>query len=284
MAISADFIHSWNRRQLITFDLNPGLRVDTSRTGLINYTDLNGIASQLSIPAFRNQVLTRTNDGSSQFDGVNFSLEKRYSHHWAGRISYATGYARGNAEADQTHNNNYQLLGDPRLDLNYGPLNADRRHNFVLNGRLEVPRTGGLTVSGIFRYMTGIPLTLINSAVDADRNGLLFDRVPAGNYCGVGVNGFCTDFDGRRNGGRGPTFKQSDLKFAYRLRPSKGMTVDANVELFNLANTANFQTPGAVQNGGYITDQRLTDFMTLTALNGGNGQPRALQFSLRFGF
>jgi carboxypeptidase family protein len=284
MAITADFIHSWNRKQLITFDLDPGLRVDTSRTGRINYTDLNGIAGQLGISPFVNQVLTRTNDGSSQFDGLNFSLEKRYSHHWAGRISYATGYARGNAEADQTHQNNYQLLGDPRLDMNYGPLNADRQHNFVVNGRYEIPRTGGLTVSGIFRYMTGIPLTLINSAVDADRNGLLFDRLAAGHYCGAGVNAFCTDFDGRRNGGRGPTFKQGDLKFAYRLRPLKANTVDVNVELFNLANTANFQTPGAVQNGGYVTDQRLSDFMTLTALNGGNGQPRALQFSLRFGF
>jgi hypothetical protein len=284
MAITADFIHSWNRNQLITFDLNPGLRVDASRTGRINYTDLNGIAGQLGISPFVNQLLTRTNDGSSQFDGVNFSLEKRYSHHWAGRISYATGYARGNAEADQTHQNNYQVLGDPRLDMNYGPLNADRKHNVVFNGRYEIPRTGGLTVSGIFRYMTGLPITLINSAVDADRNGLLFDRLPAGHYCGVGVNAYCADFDGRRNGARGPSFRQADLKFAYRLRPLRDNTVDVNVELFNLANTANFQTPGAVQNGGWVTDQRLTDFMTLTALNGGNGQPRALQFSVRFGF
>jgi hypothetical protein len=285
MAITTDFIHSWNRNQLVTFDLDPGLRVNTSRTGPINYTDLNGIAGQLGISPFVNQVLTRTNQGSSQFDGLNFSLEKRYSHHWAGRISYATGYARGNAEADQTHQNMYQLLGDPLLDMNYGPLNADRQHNFVVNGRLEIPRTGGLTVSGIFRYMTGTPLTLINSAVDSDRNGLLFDRVPAGHYCGVGVNAFCADFDGRRNGARGPTFKQSDLKFAYRLRPLKDNTVDVNVELFNLFNTANFSNPGAgAANFGSITDQRLSDFMVLTALNGGNGQPRALQFSVRFGF
>jgi len=284
MAVTADFIHSWNRNQLITFDLNPGLRVDTSRTGRINYTDLNGIAGQLGISPFVNQLLTRTNDGSSQFDGLNFSLEKRYSHHWAGRISYATGYARGNAEADQTHQNNYQFLGDPRLDMNYGPLNADRKHNFVINGRYEVPRTGGLTISGIFRYMTGLPITLINSAVDADRNGLLFDRLAAGHYCGAGVNAFCSDFDGGRNGARGPSFKQADLKFAYRLKPLRQDTIDINVELFNLANTANFQTPGSVQNGGWVTDQRLTDFMTLTALNGGNGQPRAMQFSVRFGF
>jgi hypothetical protein len=32
------------------------------------------------------------------------------------------------------------------------------------------------------------------------------------------------------------------------------------------------------------SDQRLSDFLVLTALRGGNGQPRAAQFSVRFGF
>src|SRR5205823_6754762 len=133
---------------LITFDLNPGLRADTTRSGRITYTDLDGIAAQLGLTPFANQVLTRTNAGSSQFDGVNFSLEKRYSHNWAARISYALGYARGNSEADQTNQNNYQLGAAPRLDMNFGPLNADRRQNFVLSGRVDVPRTHGPTIRG----------------------------------------------------------------------------------------------------------------------------------------
>jgi hypothetical protein len=276
MALTVDFIHSWNRDQLITYDENPGLRVDTSRTGRINYTDTNRLAQSLGLSAFGNQVLTRTNAGSSQFDGVNFSLEKRFSHNWAARVSYATGYARGNSEADQTNVDNYQLGADPRLDLNFGPLNADRRNNIVVNGRVEIPKTGGLTLSGVTRFMTGTPMSLINSAVDADRNGLLFDLIPAGSYCGTGVNAFCTDNQGGRNGARGPTFKQTDLKFAYRLRPRKDNTIDLTLELFNIFNNANFANPTA--------DQRLSDFLTLSALSGGNGQPRAMQFAVRFGF
>jgi Carboxypeptidase regulatory-like domain len=275
MAATVDYIHSWNRDQLITFDLNPGLRADTTRSGRITYTDLTGMAAKLAISPFANQVLTRTNAGSSQFDGVNFSLEKRYSHNWAARVSYALGYARGNSEADQTNQNNYQLLGDPRLDLNFGPLNADRRQNLVISGRVEIPGTHGLSVSGASRYMTGTPMNMINSAVDADRNGLLFDLLPAGTYCGQGLNSVCVDSQGGRNGARGPSFKQTDMKLSYRFRFGHE-TVDAGLELYNIFNVANFSNP--------TSDQRLSDFLVFTALSGGNGQPRAAQFTVRFGF
>jgi len=276
MALTVDYAHSWNRDQLINFDLNPALRRDTTRTGRLDYTDLFNLAGQLGITPFGNPVVTRQNLGSSQFDGVNFSLEKRYSDHWAARVSYAIGYARGNSEANQTNDNNYQLLGDPRLDLNYGPLDNDRQQNLSISGRVEVPRTGGLTASGVYRWMTGNPMTMYNSAVDADRNGRLFDPLPAGRYCGVGPNPFCTENNGGRNGGRGPSFQQVDMRFGYRFRLRDARTIDANFELYNMANTANFSNP--------TSDMRLTDFLDLTALRGGNGQPRAAQFSVRFGF
>jgi hypothetical protein len=276
MAATVDYVHSWNRDQLINFDLNPSLRVDTSRTGLLTYTDLDGIAGRLGISPFANQVLTRRNDGSSQFDGVNFSVEKRFSHNWQSRVSYAVGYARGNSEANQTFDNNYQVLGDERLDAGFGPLDADRRHNFVVSGRVEVPRTHGLTISGVYRYLSGASMALINSAVDADRNGRLFDLLPAGHYCGVGQNSICVDADGRRNGAKGPAYQQTDMRFGYRLKLRQPNTVDMNFELFNIFNTANFANP--------TVDMRATDFLILTALRGGNGQPRAAQFSVRFGF
>jgi len=100
MAATVDYVHSWNQNQLMTYNLNPGTRVNTSRTGAITYTDLEGIAAQLGVSPFGNAVYERVNDGSSQFDGVNFSLEKRLSAGWAARVSYAIGHARGNAEAN----------------------------------------------------------------------------------------------------------------------------------------------------------------------------------------
>lgn len=277
MAVTVDYVHSWNRDQLVEFDVNPGTRVNTTRTGAINYTDLYGLAAKLAISPFVNPVITRQNLGTSQFDGLNVSVERRFANFWAARVSYSAGYARGNSEPNQTYANNYQVLDDPHLDdVQFGPLDNDRKQNFVLSGRVEVPKTGGLILSGIYRWMSGLPMTLYDSSVDVDRNGKLFDMLPAGRYCGVGLNSMCVDYNGGRNGARGPSFQKTDMRATYRLRPHKGATVDLTFELFNIFNNWNFANP--------TSDQRLTDFLTLTAFTGGQGQPRAAQFSARLGF
>jgi hypothetical protein len=92
-----------------------------------------------------------------------------------------------------------------------------------------------------------------------------------GHYCGTGLNSMCVGYDGRRNGARRPSYRQTDLRFSYRLRLLKTKTIDANFDLFNIFNTANFSNPGQVAFG---SDQRLSDFLVLTALRGGNGQRR----------
>ncbi|HUR33309.1 MAG TPA: carboxypeptidase regulatory-like domain-containing protein [Vicinamibacterales bacterium] len=284
MAATIDYVHSWNRDQLVDFDVNPATRANTSRTGPITYTDLNGLASKLGISPFVNPVLSRQNIGQSQFDGLNLSVERRFSNYWAARVSYALGYARGDSEPNQQFTNNYQVLGNANLALNEGPLNNDRARNFVLSGRVEVPHTHGLIVSGIYRWMSGLPFTLINSNVDADRNGRLFDEIAPGHYCGAGANAYCVDYTGGRNGARGPSFQKTDLRTTYRLRPNTGTTVDLTFELFNIFNNWNFERPGAASGQNWFSDQRLTDFLTLTQFTGGNGQPRAAQFSARLGF
>jgi hypothetical protein len=279
MAFTVDYAHSWNRDNLVTFDLNPGIRRNTSRSGVIDYTDLENLAGQLGLTPFRNPVYTRQNLGTAQFDGVNLSLEKRYSSNWAARVSYALGYARGNSESTQagaTAINNFQYLGDPRLDLNFGPLDNDRRQNFSVNGRMEVPRTRGLTISGVYRFLSGASLTIEDTNVDADQNGKLFDPLPAGRYCGQGDNAFCVDNDGGRNGAKGPSYHQVDARVGYRLRPRAQATLDLNLEIYNMFNRANFDNPTG--------DRRSADFLRLTSLRGGSGQPRALQVSARYGF
>ncbi len=139
---------------------------------------------------------------------MNLQLDKRLSNNWSARVSYALSYARGNTEGSGTDENDFQLLDDPRLNLNQGPLPFDRRHNLVVSGRFEVPRTGGLTISGTTRRMSGRPLTIHDTSADPDRNGQLFDPLPAGTYSGTGQNAITVDNNGGRDGARGPTFSR----------------------------------------------------------------------------
>ena len=62
---AADYVHNQGKGWL-AYDLNPGLRVNTTRTGAIVRTDLLGLASQLGIAPFANSVASRF-----EYDGRN---------------------------------------------------------------------------------------------------------------------------------------------------------------------------------------------------------------------
>ena len=153
-----------------------------------------------------------------KYDGLNLALEKRYSHNFSGRVSYAIGKARGNVNGGLPDTANFQFLDDLNLDMNEGPTGSDRTHNFVVSFRGMVPKTGGLTVSGVYRALSGTPLTIQDTNFDPDRNGILFDPLPAGTYSGTGANAITVENDGGRNGARGPGFTQFDMRIGYRLR------------------------------------------------------------------
>src|SRR5262249_51087985 len=164
LSASADYVHTNASDQWLLENLNPGLRVNTTASGAIIRVDPNYVTN----------VWQRQNIGSYEYDALNVVLEKRDSHNWSGRASYTLAYSRGNFGGAETATNNYQLLNDPNLALGQGPTDFDRRHNLVLSGRLaEVPRTKGMTLSGTLRILSGLPFTLIDSNIDADRNGIL---------------------------------------------------------------------------------------------------------------
>jgi hypothetical protein len=274
---AADYVHNQGQGWL-GYDLNPGLRVNTTRTGAIVRTDLLGLAAQLGITPFANSVNSRFEyDGRTKYDGLSLQLERRFSGIWGARASYTLGYARGNHSGAPNPTNNYQVLDQRNLDLGWGPLDTDRRHNLTLNGRIDVPGVKGLNVSALFRFMSGRPFSLIDSNVDADRNGILQDPLPAGDYSGTGTNAISVHNDGGRNGAYGPNYAQMDLRTTYRLRlgPNGGRTVDVFAEIFNVLDRANFTNPTG--------DRRLPAFLVLNGLLAG-GFPRQLQLGARFGF
>ena len=204
-------------------------------------------------------------------------VEKRYSQNWAGRVSYALGKSRGNT-FQQFDTVNAQVGPDLNLDQMWQPAETDRRHILTLSARTEIPRTTGITASGVVRYMSGTPFTIHNTNIDANQNGILFDPVAPGTYSGAAgnPNAITVDNKGGYRGARGPDFFQMDLRFGYRVRPMTDATLDIFVDVFNITNHANFNNP----NG----DQRLSNFLILQTLQGGSGFPRAAQVGVRFGF
>lgn len=264
LSLSVDYVHAFARDQFVTTDLNPGVRVDTTRTGRVNRVD----------PAFVGAVLTRTNEGQTDYDALQVQVEKRWSHDYRFRVSYTLSDSRGNTSGDAFFQAPFQYLDELRLDQNDGPTNFDRRHNFVLSGAVVVPGTRGLTFSAVVRALSGLPFTIDDTNTDGNRNGLLFDPLPAGSYSGTGTDAFTAESDGGRNGARGPSFFQADVRLGYQFRFG-GRRLEVFGDVFNLTNRANFANPAG--------DRRSTNFLRLTALRSG-AVPRTGQVGVRFVF
>ena len=265
VSVSADYLHAFGRDQFMSYDMNAGLRATTSRTATIVRPN----------PNFVGQVLQRVNVGNTDYDALMMQVEKRFAQNYSARVSYTLSYSRGNTSGNGIPQSVFQLLDDLRLDQNEGPTDFDRRHNFVLSGTVLVPKTHGLTVSWVARAMSGTPFTIADSNTDGDRNGILTDPLPAGEYSGTGSDSITVTSEGGRNGAYGPSFFQLDLRAGYRIRFGQRRTLDVFGEVFNATDRANFDNPSG--------DRRLTTFLVLTALRAG-GVPRTGQIGVRFGF
>jgi hypothetical protein len=275
LSVAADYMHIQNKDLPLRYNLNPATKQTTGRTAPITRVDFGGIASQLGLSNFSSDVWIVEYIGETKYDGLNLSVEKRFSDYWAARLSYALGKGEGDTNGTPTATNDFQVLDQRNLDQNEGPTNADRRHAVTLSGRFEVPWVRGLTGSAVARMMTGTPFTVNNSNVDVNRNNIAVDPIAAGTYSGTGLNAMTVENDGGRNGAYGPGLVQIDLRAGYRMRPRQGRSLDLFFEVFNLTNEANFANPSG--------DQRLATFLIPTSLAGG-GFPRQFQIGARFGF
>jgi outer membrane receptor protein involved in Fe transport len=264
-SLGVDYVHASGRGQFMSLEKNPGVRVDTSRTGRVVRVD----------PGFTGSVLERINVGEIDYDALLIGLERRWADNYRFRVSYTLGKSRGNTSGNGIPISNFQFLDDMNLDQNEGPTDVDRRHNLVLSGSVMVPGTGGLTIGTVARYLSGTAFTVQDTNTDPDRNGILFDPLPAGSYSGSGADAITVDSAGGRNGAYGPSFFQWDMRLGYQIRIRETSRVELFGECFNLTNRANFDNPTG--------DRRSPNFLVVTALRPG-GVPRTFQLGAKVVF
>jgi hypothetical protein len=285
VSASVDYVRMLGRDMFLLPNINMPTGTNTVRDGPRVFSDPFGILNASLAPgeaAYQNVIRLRTTKyGYSSYDALNLSVEKRYSNNWSLRGAYSLSYSRG-VTAGQETTPDLQVGSDLNLDEWHAPSPTDRTHNFVASGRVEIPRTRGLGISGTLRMLSGTPFTIQDDTIDEDMNRINFSPLPAGTYNPVpGQAGlFMTDVtsEGGRNGARGPGFVQLDLRAGYKLRLRGQRTLDAFADVFNVTNRANFSNPAS-------GNRRVAaDFLRLNALVGGTGFPRQVQLGLRLGF
>lgn len=283
-SVSADYVRMMGRDMFLNPDLNIGSRINTTRTGQIQYRDPFGILNPSLAPgepAYLSVVrLITTKYGYTDYDALNLSVEKRYGNLWSLRGAYSLGYSRGVAAAQAGTGGEARLQVGTNLNLDAfeAPADVDRRHSAAISGRMEIPKTRGVTVSGMLRILSGTPFTIQDTNIDADQNGVLFDPLPAGTYSGTAAGSLQNvKNNGGRNGARGPGFTQLDMRIGYRARLGSRRTLDVFGEAFNVTNHVNFTNPSG--------DRRNTaDFLRLAGLVATSGLPRQAQLGVRLGF
>ena len=288
LSVSVDYVNMRGRELLNRINYIAPIRAGTSPSDGLTWFDVFGQIYNRTDTVFyeegvfQNRVLSIQSIGQSQFDALNFQMEKRYANRWGARVSYALGHSRGNT-FEQYGTNGPSLNGlqtqvgaDLNLDENQQDSETDRRHILTLSGRTEFP--GGITANVIWRYMTALPFTIYNSTIDTNMNGSFFDPLAAGTYTARAgrTNPVTVEHGGRQATARaGSEYMQLDLRLGYRLRPQVTQTVDIYFDVINLTNRTNFNNPTGNQNSG--------DFLNYTSLRGGGFQRQA-NFGIRYGF
>jgi hypothetical protein len=278
IAVSADYVHASHRDLYMLQDLNPGIRATTARTATV---------TRIMPPTeFNAAVFELVNAGWFDYNGLQTSVQKRFSHNYQFRLSYTYSRTRGTAGAPGALDTITWATVDPttkitdlHMDDRTSVGDQDRPHIVSLSGTVVVPRTGGLNLSGVWQYNSGVPFTLTDSTTDPNRNGNFEEPLPAGTYSGASTNpnAFTVENKDGFNGARGPDFSLLSLRGAYRFKlpHSASRRVMAYVDLFNVTNRANFNSPTG--------DRRDATFLILRSIRNG-GPTRTAQFNIRYDF
>lgn len=257
------------------------------------------------------------NGSRSSFHALQLEVRRRFRQ----GLSFQANYQFGKQLSDYTGTTTNQSAFITQLDPDYEYRQQNRAHQFKANFVYELPfgrgktffdskgwrnaLIGGWQLGGIFRWESGYPLTVrsnrgtVNSAARSVGNSV--DLITGASIDDLRselglrtINGniyffdpsFALNFANPQPGKLGsfprsiffgPTYFRADISMIKRTSITKRQNIEFRAEVFNAFNNVNFDTPNM--------DFNSANFGMISDVRGGTlGQPRIIQFALRYNF
>jgi hypothetical protein len=249
-----------------------------------------------------------TDTGTQKYNGMLLQVQRRAANGMNVSANYTLSKCEGHpsggggtANVASGYMTPVSIINPPsedeklrRLDLDYGPCEADRRHIFGLNGVITVPEFEGRAMrmvlsnwrlAGSFRASSGSRLTVttgIDRALTGNqgqqRANQVSDNVYGGtldNYLNaaafaqpaLGTYGTST-----RNGYEGPGSRNVDLSLVRSFRFAESHRIEARIEAFNAFNWFRWGNP--------VTNLNNANFGRIQSAQ----DPRIMQFAVKYQF
>jgi hypothetical protein len=247
LSVSVDYVGNRGYDQTGLIDINDGGNGPDGRVIRrgVNVFDPTGtlIPAAARTTSFRRVLQYQTReDLNTDYNGLELSLEKRYTDRWGGRLAYTLSRARDVNGSDafggaNTAGKQFSNDLNPRED--YGRTNFDNRHTFAASFNVNPWR--GLGAGAVVRYYSGYP---INERVGTDVNRDLdnFERPVRGLDDLTRPIQSALDGNGRaiRNGIDGEDQMILDLRLQYVVNIPRGQPAGFFWEIYNATNRINY--------------------------------------------
>jgi carboxypeptidase family protein len=252
-------------------------------------------------------------NGSQRYNGMLLSIARRAGRGTSVSANYTLSHCYGSPDgfggATANLASGYNDPNNPQFDE--GNCTSDRRHVFVLTAGVESPRfegsspalraaASGWRLVGSFRALTGPYLNIVPGSDRALNSQAGTQRVNQALGDPYGDNSFNAANGGRiflnpaafaqpalgtlgtlqRNSIEGIGYKNVDMSLSRLFRLTTSRTIEVRVEAFNAFNWFGWGAPSATLQGQPSQTLSGATFGQITSA----GDPRFLQFGIKFGF
>src|SRR5262249_35067973 len=296
----AAYVGSRNRNGRFTRSLNPAIATIPGAT--VANTDARRLYAADGLGVVNQQV----QDRRSNYNGMQLTLSKRYSHGFQITSTYTLSKIVGDFAGERQSGGElipYFLYQDPALL--WGPLDQDHRHRFTTSWVMDLPGEsfkgvarwllGGWQWSGVMQYQTGRPFT-VTSGTDNSLDGIGNDRAKLTgadiwalpttacancvwwfNPAAFATNDLGTFGNVPKNAYYRPSLHTWDMGLSKNFRFNGTQYVQFRAEFFNIFNMVNFDIPNTGVNNQATLGR-------ITQTDPSSGDPRIVQFGLKFVF